>query len=198
MSLTNSSTLGSCQYWKCFGLRTCRVYSPCLINIKRAGGRARQTIKMDMNAVNNVIPGGAPLPSGSPFPGWSNWMLLTLIPMILPFFKSKWGPLLLLKQRADTILQEVEDMAELVEDAARKVDRIADDVTEKLPEGSKLKKVISMVDHVVEDTIKVADLAEEIIDRVQDVEQKVETLIEQKAKNQDVKVVKIVPPKSIE
>ncbi|KAF6162855.1 hypothetical protein GIB67_021004, partial [Kingdonia uniflora] len=120
----------------------------------------------DMNAVNNVIPRGATLPFGSPFPGWSNWMLLMPIPMILPFFKSKWGPLLLLKQRADTVLQEVEDMAELAEDVARMVDHIADEVTEKLPEGSKLKKAISMVDHVVKDTIKVTDLAEEIIDRV--------------------------------
>ncbi|KAF6172837.1 hypothetical protein GIB67_034689 [Kingdonia uniflora] len=119
----------------------------------------------DMNAVNNVIPRGATLPFGSPFPGWSNWMLLMPIPMILPFFKSKWGPLLLLKQRADTVLQEVEDMAELAEDVARMVDHIADEVTEKLPEGSKLKKAISMVDHVVKDTIKVTDLAEEIIDR---------------------------------
>ncbi|PIA52008.1 hypothetical protein AQUCO_01000115v1 [Aquilegia coerulea] len=147
-------------------------------------GKANRTIRsMDLNAINNLPPVPVPsVPSGSPFPSWSSWMLLTIIPMILPFFKSKWGPLIVIKNKMDSVLQNVEIMAEGIEEVARRVDKMADEMTEKLPEG-KFKKAIQMIDVVAEETIKKADCVEELLDKVEEVEDKLEDMIEDAIKD---------------
>ncbi|KAF9610819.1 hypothetical protein IFM89_025060 [Coptis chinensis] len=157
-----------------------------LSNINRRG-RAHRTIKMDLNALNNLPP-TSPMPSGSPFPGWSNWMLLTIIPMILPFFKSKWGPLLALKNKFDSTLQTIECVSEIIEEVAVKVDKIADDITDDLPDGSKLKQAIERIDEVAEGLIKGADLTQELLDKVDDVGDKVEEMLEKSIKGHQVQV----------
>ncbi|KAF9611147.1 hypothetical protein IFM89_027202 [Coptis chinensis] len=136
-----------------------------LSNINRPG-LAYHTIKMDSNAVNNNLNPGPPIPSGSSFPGWSKWMLFTILPIILPLLSGNWGSLIAIKQKMDTALATVETVAEVIEEVAVKVDNIADKITDNLPDGSRLKTAIQMVDLLAENVIKGADLAEEFVDKV--------------------------------
>ncbi|KAF9610816.1 hypothetical protein IFM89_025057 [Coptis chinensis] len=149
-----------------------------LSNINRPG-LAYHTIKIhaslnlfillecrDLNAVNNNLNPGPPIPSGSSFPGWSKWMLFTILPIILPLLSGNWGSLIAIKQKMDTALATVETVAEVIEEVAVKVDNIADKITDNLPDGSRLKTAIQMVDLLAENVIKGADLVEEVVDKV--------------------------------
>ncbi|KAI3852293.1 hypothetical protein MKX03_018938 [Papaver bracteatum] len=119
------------------------------------------------NAIEN-LPAGAPLPTppGPPSSGWFSWIIWTLIPMLFPLFKSKLSPLLLLKQRVDTVVDIVDDAAELIEDVAEEVVKITDHFEDKVPDGSALKNTMCAIHEVAQQTIKVADLAEDLIDKV--------------------------------
>ncbi|KAI3912075.1 hypothetical protein MKW92_002871, partial [Papaver armeniacum] len=131
------------------------------------------------NAIEN-LPAGAPLPTppGPPSSGWFSWIIWTLIPMLFPLFKSKLSPLLLLKQRVDTVIDIVDDAAELIEDVAEEVVKITDHLEDKVPDGSALKNTMCAIHEVAQQTIKVADLAEDLIDKGEALEAKMENLLE--------------------
>ncbi|KAI3952427.1 hypothetical protein MKX01_005294 [Papaver californicum] len=133
----------------------------------------------ELNAIEN-LPAGTPTPTppGPPNRGWFNWILWTVIPMLFPFFKSKTSPLALLRQTVDTVVNIVDDAAEVLEDAAEEVVKITDEFEDKLPEGSVLKKAMGSIHEVAEEAIKVADLAEDLIDKGEALEQKIEDSIE--------------------
>ncbi|KAF6170285.1 hypothetical protein GIB67_042975 [Kingdonia uniflora] len=134
-------------------------------------------IKMDMNAANDVHQ-GAPLPSGSNFPGWSNWMLGAILSLFLPFMKSKLGPLQTLKNEVDTALETVEKVAEEVENMAVEIEKISEEVAKKLPDDAKLKAALLSVDKLAKEAVKDADMAEAIIHKVEEAEKEVEKLLE--------------------
>ncbi|KAK9165774.1 hypothetical protein Scep_000965 [Stephania cephalantha] len=144
-------------------------------------------IKMDLNAVENLIPGSpaVPLPSGSPFPGWLNWTLLTIIPLLLPIFKNKWAPLLAFKKQVDTAIETVETISEVVEEVAVGVDKIADEVAESLPDGSKLKEIVCKLDEVAEGVIRTADFTQDIINKVEEAGDTLETQLQNSANNEE-------------
>ncbi|XP_026391115.1 uncharacterized protein LOC113286730 [Papaver somniferum] len=131
------------------------------------------------NAIEN-LPAGAPLPTppGPPSSGWFSWIIWTLIPMLFPLFKSKLSPLLLLKQRVDTVIDIVDDTAELIEDVAEEVVKITDHFEDKVPDGSALKNTMCAIHEVAQQTIKVADLAEDLIDKGEALEEKMKNLLE--------------------
>lgn len=60
----------------------------------------------------------------------------------------------------------MEDVAEMVETAAERVDKVAEEIGEHLPEGSKLQKAALFVENAAERIAKDADLAGDIIDKV--------------------------------
>ncbi|KAK9163899.1 hypothetical protein Syun_004801 [Stephania yunnanensis] len=147
--------------------------------------RPNTIIKMDLNAVENLIPGSpaAPLPSGSPFPGWLNWTLLTIIPLLLPIFKNKWAPLLAFKKQVETAIETVETISEVIEEVAVGVDKIADEVAESLPDGSKLKEIVCKLDEVAEGVIKTADFTQDIINKVEEAGDALETQLQNSSNN---------------
>ncbi|KAI3989695.1 hypothetical protein MKX01_009187 [Papaver californicum] len=155
------------------------------------------------NAIEN-LPVGAPLPTppGPPSSGWFSWIIWTLIPMLFPLFKSKLSPLLLLKQRVDTVVDIVEDAAELIEDVAEEVVKITDHFEDKVPDGSSLKNTMCAIHEVAQQTIKVADLAEDLIQKGEALEEKMENLLEKQeeaaaaVKNQAEEEQKVAPQKS--
>ncbi|KAI3852294.1 hypothetical protein MKX03_018939 [Papaver bracteatum] len=133
----------------------------------------------ELNAIEN-LPAGTPLPTppGPPNSGWFNWILWTVIPMLFPFFKNKMSPLMLLKQKVDTVVGIVDHAAEVLEDVAEEVVKITDEFEDKVPEGSALKKAMCSVHEVAEEAIKVADLAEDLVDKGEALEKKMEDLLE--------------------
>ncbi|RZC46948.1 hypothetical protein C5167_039896 [Papaver somniferum] len=156
------------------------------------------------NAIEN-LPAGAPLPTppGPPPSGWFSWIIWTLIPVLFPLFKSKMSPLLLLKQRVDTVIDIVDDTAELIEDIAEEVVKITDHFEDKVPDGSTLKNTMCAIHEVAQQTIKVADLAEDLIDKGEALEEKMKNLLEKQeaaaaaAKDQaEEEQKKVAPQKS--
>ncbi|XVF64838.1 hypothetical protein PTKIN_Ptkin09bG0198600 [Pterospermum kingtungense] len=128
------------------------------------------------------------LESGTPFPfnlfpgansnNWPLWALGTVISVFLPFTTSKWGPLLKLKNDADKVLETAEQISDVVEEVAEKVEKIADDIGDQLPEGGKLKATLELVEDIAEQTAKEARLAGDLVDKVQDMEDKLESFME--------------------
>ncbi|CAM8939778.1 unnamed protein product [Rhodiola kirilowii] len=129
---------------------------------------------------NSVLPDGTPIPSGSPG-SWKSWIFGLLITIIFPMWRSKLGPFALLKNKLDTAVQTAEDIAEAVEQVAEKVDKLAEEVSEHLPEGGKLRHAIEVLEDLAEETSEKAHLLGEVIDKVQEVEDDLEKLIEHPA-----------------
>ncbi|MBA0566063.1 hypothetical protein Golob_010913, partial [Gossypium lobatum] len=93
------------------------------------------------------------------------WALGTLVPLLLSFTTSKWGPFLKLKNEADNMLEAAEQITDVVEDVAGKVEEIADQLGEQLPDGGKLRATLELVEDLAEETAKDAHLAGDLIDK---------------------------------
>ncbi|CAI9303024.1 unnamed protein product [Lactuca saligna] len=120
---------------------------------------------------------GVPLPSGSPSGSMESWVLCIVLTFVLPFITHKWGPLIALKNRVDTAVDMAEHIAEVIEDVAGKVDKVIDNITDDLPEDSKLRKRLEAVDELIEGVAMSAHIANDIIDKVEEAEDKLESLI---------------------
>ncbi|CAA0831675.1 Unknown protein [Striga hermonthica] len=120
---------------------------------------------------------GPPLPSQPPSSSL-RWILGTMLAITLPFAGNKGGPLLEFKRDVDSVVETVEEVVEIVEKVAEMVDKVAENVSEGLPAAGKLKKVVDIVEHVAEKTAKDAQIIGNAIDKFQEVEEKVENVVE--------------------
>ncbi|KAL4556466.1 hypothetical protein LXL04_039120 [Taraxacum kok-saghyz] len=126
---------------------------------------------------NITPPPGVPLPSGPPSGSMKSWVLGIVLTFVLPFITHKWGPLIVLKNKVDTVVDMAEHIAEVIEDVAEKVDGVIDNITDDLPDNSELKKTLKALDALVEGVAKTAHIANDIIDKVEEAEDKLESLI---------------------
>ncbi|KAG6624519.1 uncharacterized protein LOC122298645 [Carya illinoinensis] len=125
----------------------------------------------------SVQPG--PLVPSNPSPGsWNVWIAGILASIILPFLGFKWGPLMKLKSEVDTVVQIAEDVTETIERVAEKVEDVAEEVADHLPAGGKLKDAAMFIENLARETAKDAHLVDEVIDKVQEIEDKVESFFE--------------------
>lgn len=106
--------------------------------------------------------------------------------VIIPLMTNKWGALLTWANKLESAVQTVEDMVEAVEEIAEKVDKFAEDISDDLPEG-KLKNALERIEHVAERVAKDADQLDNMIDKVQEVEDKLEAYIEEEQRNSAAK-----------
>ena len=63
-------------------------------------------------------------------------------------------------------VDKVEHAMEAIEVVAKGTDEILDEITEDLPENSKLRKTMEAMDEMVEGVAETAHIANEIIDKV--------------------------------
>ncbi|KAJ8772228.1 hypothetical protein K2173_027405 [Erythroxylum novogranatense] len=132
--------------------------------------------KMDM-AVQSGSGAGPSLPS-DPFPGsWKVWIIGMVISAVLPFWRGKWWPLMNLKDTVESAVEAVDQVADIVEKVAEEVEKVAEAVADHLPEGE-IKEAVEFVENLAEETAKGAHLAEEVIDKVEEIGKGVESLIE--------------------
>ncbi|KAL4556465.1 hypothetical protein LXL04_039119 [Taraxacum kok-saghyz] len=150
---------------------------------------------------NITPPPGVPLPSGS----MKSWVLGIVLTFVLPFITHKWGPLIALKNKVDTAVNMAENIVEVIEDVAGKVDKVIDNITDDLPVDSKLRKELEAIDGIVEGLAKSAHIVNDIIEKVEEAEDKLESLIlseanEEKVSKQVVEKeeVPILEPSAIE
>ncbi|CAA2956797.1 uncharacterized protein LOC111408726 isoform X2 [Olea europaea var. sylvestris] len=106
------------------------------------------------------------------------WILGIVVAIFLPFATNKWGPLLIFKNEVDTAMETIEQITEVVEKTAEVVDKVAENIADHLPEGGKFRKTVDFIENVAETTAKDAHLVEDIIDKVQGVEEDVESIVE--------------------
>ncbi|KAI3674525.1 hypothetical protein L2E82_52206 [Cichorium intybus] len=121
-SISKNRDLPSCSVLG-FSRRSLR-YDPMLM-ISRRNFAVRSNI---------TPPAGAPVPSGSPSGSMKSWVVGIVLTFVLPFFTHKWGPLTLLKNKVDTVVDTAESIMEAIEDVAGKVDKVeeAEDKLESL------------------------------------------------------------------
>ncbi|KAL0365932.1 UNVERIFIED_CONTAM: hypothetical protein Sradi_3483300 [Sesamum radiatum] len=138
---------------------------------------------------NNVQPADGQLPS-QPRSTFLNWILGVVLAMILPLVSNnKKGPLLIkLKNEVDSRVEEIEEMAETVENVAEAVDKAIDQIADHLPKDqAKLRKVMHIVEDVAEKTAKNAHILGDIIDELQEIEEKVAKSVVQSLREQAIK-----------
>ncbi|KAL5779797.1 hypothetical protein ACOSQ2_010534 [Xanthoceras sorbifolium] len=117
--------------------------------------------------------------SSDPSPhSWKLWILGMLISAVLPFWRSKWGPFQRLKNQVDAALETAEHVAEILEDVAEEVEKVADEVADHLPQGGKLKEAVTFIENVAKETAKDSHRVDEFIEKVEQVENDVESLID--------------------
>ncbi|XP_061364225.1 uncharacterized protein LOC133307690 [Gastrolobium bilobum] len=134
------------------------------------------TRKMNM-AVYASIPPEAPFPV-DPSPGhWKVWIIGTIFTILLSFSKGKWGPLLQLKEKIDTVIDEAEQIADVVEEVAEGVEKVAEGAVKNIPEG-KLHDTAEFVEKIAEDIDKQAKNAEDALEKVEDMEKEFESFLE--------------------
>ncbi|XP_076924139.1 uncharacterized protein LOC143586482 [Bidens hawaiensis] len=135
-----------------------------------------QTTKFVRHSNVNPPP-EAPLPSGSPSGSLRNWIVGMVLTFVLPFFTHKWGSLLLPKNKVDQKIETTEHVVKIVEHAAERADKVLDSITEDLPKDSQLKKALEFVDEIAEGVAKSAHVADEIINKVEEAEDKPESFV---------------------
>ncbi|XP_011074788.1 uncharacterized protein LOC105159423 isoform X2 [Sesamum indicum] len=138
---------------------------------------------------NNIQPADGQLPP-QPQSTFLNWILGVVLAIILPLVTTnRKGPLLIkLKNDVDSRVEAIEEMAETVENVAEAVDKAIDQIAHHLPKEAKLRKVMHIVEDVAEKTAKNAHIIGDVIDELQEIEEKVaksvvESLREKAIKN---------------
>ncbi|GAB4844985.1 hypothetical protein Ancab_038378 [Ancistrocladus abbreviatus] len=143
-------------------------------------------------AVCDSLQPGAPVPSGPAPPFGScrkTWIAGVLMAVLLPFLKSKWGPLFKLKEEVETAIEAAEHVVDGVEKVAEEVEKVADVVAEQLPEGGRLKQLATGIEDIAREVAKDAHTAEDAIDKVEDAEKELESIIDP-AINEATKILK--------
>ncbi|KAK4400522.1 hypothetical protein Sango_1158300 [Sesamum angolense] len=144
--------------------------------------------KKDFVIVRNATPEAAgDLLSSFSIPGFSlpgdnPWItgiagLLVTVPFLV-----QW--LLTLTKEVDLAAETVEKIADTVGKVAEEVDKAAEEIAEALPEGG-LKKMVSFVEDLAEETTKDAQMVEDLMDKVEELDDKLDTILKQQSKGTD-------------
>ncbi|XP_027333761.1 uncharacterized protein LOC113848445 [Abrus precatorius] len=134
------------------------------------------TRKTNMAVHASTTP-GAPFPV-DPSPGhWKVWILGTIFTILVSFTRGKWGPLLLLKEKVETTIEEADRIMDIVEEVAEGVEKVTEEVVKHLPEG-KLRDTAEFVEEVAKDIDKHAQNAEDALEKIENMEKEFESFVE--------------------
>ncbi|XP_014504220.1 uncharacterized protein LOC106764450 isoform X2 [Vigna radiata var. radiata] len=128
--------------------------------------------KMNMVVYSSITPGSSNDPSlGS----WKFWIIGTIFSILASFLRGKWGPLLQLKEKVETKIHEAHRVADIIEEVAEEVDKVAEEAVQHLPEG-KFRHAVELVEKVAEDVDKRAERVEDTLEKVENVEKELDSL----------------------
>lgn len=143
---------------------------------------------MAMGASGNFQPPeepGLPKPAS---PAWKNWMVGLVLSIILPSFRHKWGPLMVLRGKVNETIETLETVTEVAEELAEVVEKVADEVGDKLPDDTKLKDAMESVENLAKTAVKEAKVAEQLIHQVEGLEKDMENRLLSPDKDRTKKV----------
>ncbi|KAI4321416.1 hypothetical protein MLD38_034799 [Melastoma candidum] len=139
--------------------------------------KARTSVKSRGLVVRSSVDPGPHLPS-DPSGSWKMWLFRVIVTVVLPFFSSKWGPLLKIKNEVEEVVKEAELVTETIEKVADGVEKVAEGIEEHLPAGGKLRDAVEAVDKVAKVAAKDAELVGDVINKVEEVEKDVDSFVE--------------------
>jgi len=155
-------------------LPTCNVdtpISPTSNGLKfvptNSGITTKTTADMVKDGMDKVQPSGPP-PRKPIFPTWAKWVFGSLMSIIMPFWKLKWGSLILLEDKVEQVVEEVEVVVEVVEKVAETAEKVSAEVADKFPDNSKLKEAALIVEHISTVAATDAEMAEDVIHKVEE------------------------------
>lgn len=148
-----------------------------LSNYTRMQSYITQTRKFSVNSSNGVQP-SAPLPPDQPPSSYLKWIIGLVVSIIVPSTSNTWVPLLQLKKDVDTAVETIEEIVEVVEKVAEIIDKVAEEISDDLREGGKLKIAVDIVEDVAEAAARDARTVGDAIDKFQEVEEKIENIVQ--------------------
>ncbi|KAK4784023.1 hypothetical protein SAY86_018391 [Trapa natans] len=107
------------------------------------------------------------------FPAWTRWMIGSLLTLLLPFLKVRWGSKLeRIQGEAEIVVEEVEKVAEMVEKVATVAEKVSEEAAESIQdENSKLKEAAMWVEKASKEAAHDAQLTQDLIHKVEAIEQ---------------------------
>ncbi|XP_073128050.1 uncharacterized protein [Henckelia pumila] len=127
--------------------------------------------------VRSGVDPGPPAPPGSPFNALS-WVVAIVRAVVASFVNYKWGPFVEIKNKIEATLKTTDDLVEAVKEVAEVVEKVAEDVGEDLPQGSKLRETVDLVESLAERAAKHAGEIDVFLDKVEEEEKTTEALVE--------------------
>ncbi|KAB1219985.1 hypothetical protein CJ030_MR3G020092 [Morella rubra] len=134
-----------------------------------------------MAAQSSAAPGPTPPPTPNPNPSPGSWIGVAVgifATVILPFLANKMGTFLKLNQEVEAVVETAEVATEVIEKVAEEVEKLAEEVANQFPEGGKVQNAATFVENIAKETIKDAHLAEDVIEKVEEVEKEVESFVD--------------------
>ncbi|OIT37662.1 PREDICTED: uncharacterized protein LOC109240471 [Nicotiana attenuata] len=153
-------------------IRTSCQRSGLLLSNKRPRDLVVHATPETGDLLSGVIPF---LPSGEN--SWMSWAVG--LGVTVPLLTAR---LLTVTKQVAVAAETVESVADAVGKVADEVDKVAEEFAEKLPEGAMLKGIVKSIEHLAEETEKDAQLVEDLMDKVEEVDQKLEAFISNQVK----------------
>ncbi|KAM0842791.1 hypothetical protein ACQ4PT_058144 [Festuca glaucescens] len=117
---------------------------------------------------------GAPLP----FFTWARLAFGSVVAVTAPFVHSKWASFLRIQSEVDMVKDMAETAAEVVEDVAAAAEKVSAEVSGQLAEDGRLRYAAVLVEHASKEVAEEARLAQDIIHKVDEIEEEVKAMIE--------------------
>ncbi|TKV94052.1 hypothetical protein SEVIR_9G250800v4 [Setaria viridis] len=114
----------------------------------------------------------------TPFFTWARLAIGSVLAAAAPFVHSRWVSFLRIQSEVEMVKDTVEVVAEVVEEAATVAEKVSSEVAEQLPEGGRLRTAAVIVEHASKEVAQEAHLAQDIIHKVDEIEEDVKAIIE--------------------
>ncbi|CAN6305360.1 unnamed protein product [Urochloa humidicola] len=109
---------------------------------------------------------------------WARLAIGSVLAAAAPFLHSRWASFLRIQSEVEMVKDTVEVVAEVVEEAATVAEKVSTEVAERLPKGGRLRTAAVFVEHASKEVAQEAHLAQDIIHKVDEIEEDVKAIIE--------------------
>ncbi|XP_051191008.1 uncharacterized protein [Lolium perenne] len=113
-----------------------------------------------------------------PFFTWARLAIGSVVAATAPFVHSKWASFLRIQSEVEMVKDMAETAAEVVEDVAAAAEKVSAEVSGQLPEDGRLRHAAVLVEHASHEVAEEARLAQDIIHKVDEIEEEVKAMIE--------------------
>uniref|UniRef100_J3N274 Pterin-binding domain-containing protein n=1 Tax=Oryza brachyantha TaxID=4533 RepID=J3N274_ORYBR len=114
----------------------------------------------------------------TPLLTWARLAIASAVAAMAPFLQSKWAALLRIQSEMEMVKDAAEMAAEVAEEVAVAAERASAEVAEQLPENGRLRRAAVLVEQASKEVAEEAHLAQDIIHKVEEIEEDVKAMIE--------------------